>query len=238
MKVNKVDILAFGAHPDDVECAVGGVIMKQIINDGKVAIVDLTKGELGSAGTPAIRHQESLNATKILGVQYRESLSFEDGDIENNKINRLLVMEVIRKYQPHIILTNALHDKHPDHAKAAQLITEAAFFSGLSKIETKIEGKSQTAYRPLAVYHYIQDYFIIPDFVVDISDVFDGKMEAIKSYKSQFLQTNNTQPNGANALLGQIEATNKIFGRAINVKYAEGFSANRYIGAKNIMDLI
>lgn len=234
----KVDILAIGAHPDDVECAIGGTILSQIQKGHKIAIIDLTRGELGTSGSVNIRNNETIEASKILGINYRENLEFEDGFIGNNKEFILKLISTIRKYQPKIILATAIVDRHPDHQNAAKLISEASFLSGLIKIETTLNNKLQLPHRPSAVYNYIQDEFIEPDFVIDISNKFKDKMSAIKAYKSQFLQTNNVEPNGANALLKQIEATNSIFGRAINVKYAEGFSTNRYIGINDIMNLV
>lgn len=237
MNEYKVDILTFGAHHDDVECAIGGTILSQIQRGNKVAIIDLTRGELGSSGTVDIRNSETVEASKILGIHYRENLEMEDGFISNDKISKLDIIKTIRKYQPKIILATALNDRHPDHLNAAKLIAEASFLSGLVKIKTEINNKQQLPHRPVVVYHYIQDLLIKPDFVIDISHTFDVKMQAIKAYKSQFLQSNNIEPNGANALLKQIEATNSIFGRAINVKYAEGFTINRYIGTNDIMNL-
>lgn len=237
MNEYKVDILAFGAHPDDVECAIVGTILSQIQRGNKVAIIDLTRGELGSSGTVEIRNNETIEASKVLGIKNRENLEFEDGFIENNKTSKLKIIEIIRKYQPEIILATAINDRHPDHEIASKLILEASFLSGLVKIKTKINNKQQLPHRPVVVYHYIQDLLIKLDFVIDISHTFDVKMQAIKAYKSQFLQSNNIEPNGANALLKQIEATNSIFGRAINVKYAEGFTINRYIGTNDIMNL-
>lgn len=238
MKNFNVDILAFGAHPDDVECAVGGIILSQIQKGNKVVIVDLTKGELGSSGTAELRALETIEASKILGITYRENLEMEDGFIDNSKSNKLAIIKIIRKYQPKIVLTPALNDRHPDHKSAAKLISEASFLAGLTKIKTEINAKKQLPHRPIAVYHYIQDLFIEPDVVIDISDTFENKMKAVKAYKSQFLQPNYDQPNGANALIKHIEATNSIFGRAINVKFAEGLNANRYIGTNDIMNLI
>lgn len=237
MKDYKVDILAFSAHPDDVECAIGGTILSQIQKGNKVAIVDLTRGELGSSGTVDVRNSETIEASKILGIHFRENIEMEDGFISNDKISKLAIIKTIRKYQPKIILATALNDRHPDHGNAAKLIAEASFLSGLVKIKTEIDNNKQLPHRPIAVYHYIQDLFIKPDFVIDISHTFDDKMKAIKAYKSQFLQANNAEPNGANALLKQIESTNSILGRAINVKFAEGFNSNRYIGTNDIMNL-
>lgn len=238
MKNFNVDILAFGAHPDDVECAVGGIVLSQTQKGNKAAIVDLTKGELGSSGTVELRSLETIEASKILGIIFRENLGMEDGFIENNKPNKLAIIKMIRKYRPKIILAPALYDRHPDHGSTAKLISEAAFLAGLAKIKTEIDTKKQSPHRPIAVYHYIQDLFIEPDVVINISDTFENKMKAIKAYKSQFLQPNNDQPNGANALIRQIEATNSIFGRAINVQFAEGLNVNRYLGTNDLMNLI
>lgn len=238
MKNFHVDILAFGAHPDDVECAVGGIILSQTQKGNKAAIVDLTKGELGSSGTVELRALETVEASKILGIAHRENLGLEDGFIDNSRPNKVAVIEMIRKYRPKIVLAPALNDRHPDHASAAKLISEASFLAGLAKIKTETGTKKQSPHRPNAVYHYIQDLFIEPDVVIDISGTFENKMKAIKAYKSQFLQPNNGQPNGANALIRQIEATNSIFGRAINVQFAEGLNVNRYLGTNDIMNLI
>ncbi len=234
-----VDILAFGAHPDDVECAAAGVILNTTLSGGKVVIVDLTQGELGSFGSVESRMKEADAASKVLGLFGREHLHLEDGNIENNKDNRLKVIELIRKYKPRIILANAINDRHPDHKKGSDLVSEAAFLAGLKKIVTyNNEGKQQEKWRPEVVYHYIQDYFIQPDIVVDISAVFEKKMLSIKAYESQFVSANDSSASGILALLTQIEGINKIFGRAINVAFAEGFTTERYVGAKNLMDLI
>lgn len=233
-----IDILAFGAHPDDVECAAAGVILKTVGNAGKVVIADLTKGELGSFGDEHIRNKEAAEASKKLGLFAREQLNLMDGNIENTHENRLKVIQVIRRYQPKIILANAVFDRHSDHKKAADLIREASFLSGLRKIETYHEGKAQHKWRSRAVYHYIQDYFIKPDIVVDISNFFDQKTEVIRAYDTQFVTAADPSAVGILNLLKQIESTNQIFGRAIGVKYAEGFTCERYIGTKDLMDLI
>jgi bacillithiol biosynthesis deacetylase BshB1 len=233
-----IDILAFGAHPDDVECAAAGIILKTVSNKGKVVIADLTKGELGSFGDEHSRRRESALASEMLGLYAREQLDFMDGNIENTHENRLRIIYLIRKYQPKIILANAIFDRHPDHQKAAKLISEAAFLSGLKKIETHYNGKIQLKWRPKAVYHYIQDYFVKPDVVVDITDFFSQKMAVIKCYDTQFVSADDSTAAGIMNLLKQIESTNQIFGRAIGVKYAEGFTSERYIGAKNLLDLL
>ena len=233
----KVDILAFGAHPDDVECAASGVLLKHISLGKTVAIVDLTAGEMGTFGTPDTRRQESFEASKILGIQHREQLSLPDGAIENNEVNRLLVIQAIRKYQPEIILANAINDRHPDHAIAAKLVADAAFLSGLKKKETFKSEKLQETWSPKVVYHYIQDYFIEPDFVIDISLEMDKKIEAIKAFKSQFVTPKENEPSSILGLLNQIKSTNSMYGRPINATYAEGFTVNKYIGVHDFFQL-
>lgn len=233
-----IDILAFGAHPDDVECAAAGLILSTVAQQGKVVVVDLSKGELGSFGDENSRKNEAMAASRMLNLFNREQLDLIDGNIKNNRKNRLKVIHLIRKYRPKIILANAMSDRHPDHQKAAKLISEASFLSGLRKIETLDDGEIQEVWRPKVIYHYIQDYFIKPDIVVDISDFFDQKMEVIKAYQTQFVTAQDTNTNGILHLLKQIESTNQIFGRAINVKYAEGFTSERYIGTNNLLDLL
>jgi len=238
MNKYKVDILAFGAHPDDVECAIGGTILTQIKKGYTVAIIDLTKGELGSSGSVQIRAKETELASRMLGVTFRENLKISDGFIENNTSNKIKVIKMIRKYRPKIVLTTALHDRHPDHMNTAKLIIDASFLSGLKKIVTNNKNINQLPHRPMAIYNYIQDLYIKPDFVIDISNSFEDKLKVIKAYESQFLRSTNNQPNGPNALLKQIESMNSIFGRAVNTKFAEGFTANRYLGTDDIMNLI
>lgn len=233
----KVDILAFGAHPDDVECAASGVLLKHITLGKTVAIVDITLGEMGTFGTPEIRAQEAEEASKVLKVKYREQLGLADGSIENNEASRLLVIQAIRKYQPEIVLANAIHDRHPDHANAAKLVADASFISGLKKKETFLNGEPQGSWRPKSVYHYIQDYFIDPDFVIDITSEMDKKIQAIKAFNSQFVEPKNNQPGSIIGLLDQIKSTNSIYGRPINAKYAEGFTVNRYLGVTNFFQL-
>ncbi len=238
MSGHKVDILAFGAHPDDVECAVGGTILKHTAMGKTVAIVDLTAGELGSYGTPQTRKVEAQAAATLLGVSFREQLGLPDGGVVNSEAQRMIVIAAIRKYQPDIVLANAVHDRHPDHAASAQLIADACFLSGLQKIHTMGDNSlAQQAWRPKAVYHYIQDYLIEPDFVIDITEEMDAKMQAILAFTSQFVEPNDKQPGSILGLLNQIKSTNSIFGRPINVAYAEGFTATRYIGVQNLYDL-
>ncbi len=238
MDNTKVDILAFGAHPDDIECAIAGTLLKNIAMGKTVAIVDLTAGEMGSYGTPETRLFESKKAAQIMGISYREQLGIKDGNILSNETNRLLVIKAIRKFQPDIVLANALKDNHPDHAVAAKLVSDATFLSGLKKIETIENGKLQEKWRPIVVYHYIQDQFIEPDFVIDISEEMDKKLESIRAYASQFIYPKTNNPNSIVGLIDQIKNMNGIYGRPINSKYAEGFNVNRYIGTENFYCLI
>lgn len=233
-----VDILAFGAHPDDVECAAAGVLIKHIEMGKTVAIVDLTAGEMGSYGAVEERKRESEAAAALMGIKQREQLNLPDGGIENNEANRLLIIEIIRKCRPAIILANAINDRHPDHANAAKLVSDAAFLSGLKKKKTFYKGSEQDAWRPQAVYHYIQDYFIEPGFVIDITAQMDKKMEAIFSFKSQFVEPKDNEPNSILGLINQIKSMNSIYGRPINAAYAEGYTVNRYIGVSNFYQLI
>ncbi len=233
----KVDILAFGAHPDDVECAVSGTILKHIALGKSVAIIDLTAGEMGTYGTPEERKIEAANAAKILGIKHREQLELIDGAIENNTHSRHLVIEAIRKYKPEIILCNAIQDNHPDHSNASKLVANANFISGLKKYKTFQNKLEQTPWRAPVVYNYIQDYFIEPDFVIDISENMDKKMKSIMAYKSQFEDPNDKNPNSIMGLLNQIKSMNSIYGRPINSTYAEGFTVNKYIGVNNLFQL-
>ena len=193
MKI-KLDILAFGAHPDDVELSCSGTILKNISIGKKVGIIDLTRGELGTRGTVALRLKESDLAAKILGVSFRENLKMEDGFFRNDKRHQLAVIKKIRQYKPEVVLTNAIQDRHPDHGRGALLVADACFLAGLSKIESKHEGKRQAAWRPKAVYHYIQYRKLKPDFVVDISSFMDDKMKSIKAFGSQFYNPNSKEP--------------------------------------------
>lgn len=232
----KLDILVFAAHPDDVELACSGTVLKHINLGYKVGIIDLTRGELGTRGSAEIRTMESENATKILGIHARENLGFSDGFFEIDEAHLLKVVEVIRKYQPEIILANAASDRHPDHKRAGDLVSRANFLSGLVKIATA----NQAAWRAKAVYRYIQDNYIEPDFVVDISGFENKKLEAIKAFKSQFYDPNSTEPKtpiSREDFLDFILARAKQFGRPINAEYAEGFTIERYIGVDDLFQL-
>ena len=237
----KIDILAFAAHPDDVELGCSGTLLKHISLGKKVGIIDLTAGELGTRGTPEIRQTESTIASKIMGVDIRETLSLPDGVFEINGANKLEVVKMIRKYQPEIILANAITDRHPDHGRAGQLISESCFLSGLIKVETKDEtNNNQQAWRPKAVYHYVQDRYLKPDFVIDITSFMEKKMEAIKAYSSQFYNPDSDEPITPIAtkdFLDFLYARAREYGRIINVKYGEGFIAERAVGVHSLFDL-
>lgn len=239
--MTKINILAFGAHPDDVELGCGGTLLAHISNGKKVGIIDLTRGELGTRGTPQIRQKEAEKAAEILGVNIRENLGFADGFIVNDKAHQIEVIKLIRKYQPDILLANAVTDRHPDHGRTAQLVSDAGFLAGLRKIETRLDGKIQSVWRPKAIYHYIQFRNMKPDIVVDISDHYDKKMEAIKAHRSQFYNPDSNEPEtviSAPDFLEAVTAKAREFGKQIGVKYAEGFTAERYIGVNNLFDLI
>lgn len=237
----KVDILAFAAHPDDIEISASGTLLKHIQQGKTVAIVDLTRGELGSRGTMDTRREESKVSSEILGLSDRVNLKMADGFFEHNEVNLRLVIEQIRHFQPEIILANAVSDRHPDHAKGSKLVSEACFLAGLIKIETSYQGENQKAHRPKAVYHYIQDRHIEPDFVVDVSDFVAQKIASIKAYKTQFFDPNSKEPKtpiSGEEFFDSIYGRMSNFGRQIGVEYAEGFTVERYIGVNDLFDLI
>lgn len=227
----KLDILVMAAHPDDAELSCAGTILKHIAAGKKVGIVDFTRGELGTRGTPEIRLQESADATKILGLQARENLGIRDGFFRNDEETQLKLIEVIRKYQPDIVLANALEDRHPDHGKGAQLAIDACFLSGLRQIKTG----DLPAWRPAQVYHYIQDRYLEPDFVVDISSQWEQKEAAIRAFKSQFFDPNSAEPASyisSPDFLNFIQARAMEMGHKIGVKYGEGFQSQKTLEKK------
>ncbi len=237
----QVDILVLAAHPDDAELACSGTILKQIDLGYKVAIVDLTQGERGTRGTIETRKEEAAAASAILGVSARENLGLPDCFLENSQEHQLRVIYAIRKYRPQIVLCNATEDRHPDHGKAAKLISDACFLAGLQKIETSENDKLQAAWRPKVVYHYIQDRYIKPDFVVDITEFAQTKMEAIKAYKTQFYDPNSDEPATYIAsadFLETITARQRELGKIIGVRFAEGYTVERLPGVNNLFDLI
>ena len=236
----KLDILAIGIHPDDVELSCAGTLLKHIEQGKKVGILDLTQGELGSRGSGKLRLVEAANAAKILGISVRENLGFADGFFTNDKTHQLEIIKIIRKYQPTVILSNAPSDRHPDHGRASKLISDACFYAGLLKVETTLNGVNQEKWRPKAIYNYIQDRYLNPDFVVDVTPFVATKIESIKAYASQFHNPTSTEPetpiSGAK-FFDFIKARMMTFGRDIGVDYAEGFIAERVVGVEDIMTL-
>jgi bacillithiol biosynthesis deacetylase BshB1 len=237
----KLDILAFGAHPDDVELGCGGTLAKEIHFGKKVGIIDLTRGELGTRGSAEIRDKEAEKAAQILGVAIRENLRMRDGFFLNDEAHQLRIIEIIRKYKPEIVLCNAIEDRHIDHAKGSSLISDACFLSGLRKIETKYENQVQDAWRPKVVYHYIQWKTIEPDFVVDISGFEKKKVEAIMAYDSQFFNPDTNEPVTPITTKNFLESINyraQDLGRLIGTDFAEGFTVERYLAVNSLTDLI
>ena len=237
----KLDILAFGAHPDDVELGCGATIAKEVSLGKKVGIVDLTRGELGSRGSADLRDQEAAAAAKILGISVRENLRFADGFFINDKEHQLEVIKSIRKYKPEIVLCNAVDDRHIDHPKGSNLVSDACFLSGLIKIETELEGQQQEKWRPKQVYHYMQWKNTEPDFVVDVSGFMDIKMDAVLAYSSQFYDTNSKEaetPITSKNFTDSIQYRAKELGRLIGVNHAEGFTVERSIAITSLDKLI
>ncbi|MEM5566343.1 bacillithiol biosynthesis deacetylase BshB1 [Psychroserpens sp. AS72] len=236
----KLDILAFGAHPDDIELGCGGTVAKEVANGKKVGLVDLTGGELGTRGTEQTRSQEANDAAKILGVEVRENLGFADGFFVNDKEHQLEIIKMIRKYKPEIVLCNAIEDRHIDHGKGSKLVSDACFLSGLLKIETTLDGKVQDKWRPKHVYHYIQWKHIEPDFVVDISEYIDSKTASVFAYKTQFYDPKSTEPQTpitSKNFTDSIKYRASDLGRLIGVDYAEGFTVERYVAVDSLFDL-
>lgn len=237
----KVDILAIGAHPDDVELGCGGTITKMISEGKKVAVLDLTRGELGTRGTDETRKREAEEASKILKISARENLGLKDGFLVNSDEAQLEIVKIIRKYRPEMVLANAVEDRHPDHAKAAKLVADACFLSGLIKIDTHLDGVEQAAWRPKHVFHYIQWKNIQPDFVVDISDFMEQKIEACLAYKTQFYDPNSKEPMTPIATKDFLESLTyraQDLGRLSGCTYAEGFTTERMLALKNFESLV
>ncbi len=237
----KLDILAFGVHPDDVELSCAGTLMAALAEGKKVGIVDLTRGELGTRGTPATRNTEAMNAAAIMGIDIRENLGMPDGFFQNEEKNQRLVIEMIRKYKPSIIFANAFEDRHPDHGRSARMVADAAFLSGLRKIETHHNGLLQEVWKPSYVFHYIQDRYIEPDFVYDISAFIGKKMEAIQAFTTQFYNPELNEPEtyiSSSQFLETIRARNIQFGKRVGVAFAEGFCTEKTIGINSFNHII
>ncbi|GAB2649346.1 bacillithiol biosynthesis deacetylase BshB1 [Emticicia sediminis] len=238
----KLDLVVLAAHPDDAEMSCGGTIASAIAQGKKVGIIDFTKGELGTRGTPEIRASEAAAASKILNISARENLGFRDGFFKNDEEHQLKLIAAIRRYQPDIVLANAIEDRHPDHGKGAALAVDACFYSGLRMIQTlDTDGTSQKEWRPKALYHYIQDRFIKPDLVVDISDYWEVKEASIRAYKSQFHDPNSTEPESyltSPEFLEFLKARSQEMGHMIGAKFGEGYTKTKIIGIKTFFDLI
>jgi len=236
----KLDILAFGAHPDDVELSAAGTLLHYASQGKTIGIVDLTEGELGTRGTVESRYEEAAAAANILGVKHRCNLRLADGFFENNQAAKIQIIEQIRLHQPQIVLANALADRHPDHARAGQLVAEACFLAGLRKIQTSFNGRPQVAHRPKLVLHYIQDYLQTPSFVQDVSPYMEQKIKAIQAYKTQFFDPNSQEPNtpiSGELFFDFLKGRMLEMGRPAGYNYAEGFVVNRWMGVKDIFSI-
>jgi bacillithiol biosynthesis deacetylase BshB1 len=237
----KLDILAIGAHPDDVELGCAATIAKEISLGKKVGILDLTRGELGTRGSAEIRDKEATKAAELLGVEIRVNLAFADGFFVNDKEHQLEVIKIIRKFQPEIVLCNAVDDRHIDHGKGSKLVSDACFLSGLRRIETTLNGELQQAWRPKHVYHYIQWKNLEPDFVVDVTGFMDAKMEAVKAYGSQFYDPSSKEPVSPIAtknFLNSVLYRAQDLGRLIGTEAGEGFTVERYVAVESLDKLI
>ncbi len=236
----KLDILAIVAHPDDVELSFGGTLLSHQKMGYKTGILDMTKGELGTRGTPEIRAKEAADAAEILKLSVRENLGLEDGFFENSKENQLKVAQQIRRFQPKIIIANSIYDRHPDHTRGAQLVESACFISGLKAVVTEWDGEKQEAYRPDRLYFSIQSTAHEPDLLVDISDVIQERRNAINAFKSQFYDPNSAEPEtfiSSKGFMSMLESRTREWGQRIGVEYAEGFKVKHFLGIKNLFDL-
>lgn len=234
----KVDILFIAAHPDDVELCCAGTVFKHIEEGATVGIIDLTAGELGTRGNASIRAKEAAEASRVMGISFRNNLGLRDGFFDLSESNKMPVIRAIRKHQPEIIITNAIRDRHPDHARAAQLVAEASFLSGLTKIEMEEEGSLLKAWRPRQVYHMIQDRYISPEICVDISAYIDQKISAVMAFESQFYNPLSEEPHTPISGLDFIEflrARAREMGRLIGVEYAEGYTTTGPVRKNNLL---
>jgi N-acetylglucosamine malate deacetylase 1 len=239
----KIDILAVGIHPDDVELSAGGTLLRHAAQGKTFGIVDLSRGELGTRGTPELREKEAMEAAKILGAAFREILDVPDGLFTHHPDHWMPVVQAIRRYRPDIVLCNAPDDRHPDHGRAAKMVADACFYAGLEKIQTfdAASDVAQTKWRPRAVYHYIQDKQLTPDFVVDVTPWFETKMKAVLAFRSQFFDPEGLEPNtpiSGKDFLDFLEAKARVFGRPALYGLAEGFICTRTPGVEDLFDLI
>ncbi len=237
----KLDILVFAVHPDDAELGCSGTILKHIAEGKKVGIVDLTRGELGTRGTAETRDLEAIESSKILGLSIRENLRFRDGFFKNDETHQLEVIRMIRKYKPEILLSNAKYDRHPDHGRAGDLVNDAAFLSGLSKIETIDQDVKQDAWRPSLNLQYIQDRYIKPDIIIDITPYMDTKIEAVKAFKTQFHDPDSKEPQtyiSSPEFFESIIGRSREFGKSIGATYGEGFTSRKLLGTNSLFNLL
>lgn len=236
----KLDILVLAAHPDDAELGCGATLAKHAALGQKVGIVDFTRGELGTRGSVPERDQEASEASRILGVAIRENLNFKDGFFQNDEIHQREVIRIIRKYRPEIVIANAIYDRHPDHGKGSGLSFDACFYAGLTKIETTDASLKQDAWRPKHLYHFIQSQFIMPDFIVDVSDFWDKKMNAVRAFKSQFYSADSKEPEtfiSSPGFMKLLEARGQELGFSIGATYGEGFTVRKIIGVNTLNDI-
>ncbi|MBS1489683.1 MAG: bacillithiol biosynthesis deacetylase BshB1 [Bacteroidetes bacterium] len=236
----KLDILALCAHPDDAEISCAGTLAKHISLGYKAGVIDLTQGELGTRGTVEIREKEAAEAARLIGLSVRKNLKLRDGFFGFSEEEKLKIISVIRAYQPQIVLTNAVRDRHPDHGKAAALVRECCFLSGLSKVKTDYEGETQNEWRPRQVFHFVQSQYIKPDFIVDVSDFWNKKMEALQAFKSQFYNPQSHEPEtfiSNPGFMKLIEARGHELGYSIGAKYGEGFTVDHHLGIDNLFHL-
>jgi len=236
----KLDLLVFAVHPDDAELGCSGTILRHVAAGKKVGVVDFTRGELGTRGTADTRDQEAAESSKILGLQVRENLKFRDGFFSNDEAHQLEVVKMIRKYQPEIVLSNALHDRHPDHGRAGDLVYDACFLAGLPKVVSALDNLEQKAFRPRLVLQYIQDRYIEPDIIIDITPYIDGKIKAIKAFRTQFYnpdvegqQTYISSPEFFETVIGRA----REFGKSIGATYGEGFTSRKLLGVDDLFQL-
>lgn len=241
----KIDLLAIGVHPDDIELSCSGTLLRYVAAGKTVGLLDLTRGELGSRGSAEIRDREAAESARLMGAAFRENLGMADGFFEHSQDNLLAIIRVLRRYQPEIVLLNAVRDRHPDHGRAAKLEADACYYSGLLKIETyEADGTPQEKWRPRAVYHYIQDRHLEPDFVIDISEVIDRKMEVVSAFGSQFYNPKDQQytdqpqtPISGKQFFDYLRATAATYGRAAGYDYAEAFHVQRTPGVRDLFAL-
>lgn len=238
--MQKLDILVMAVHPDDAELGCSGTIARHIAEGLKVGIVDFTAGELGTRGSGPLRLKEAEASSKVLGLAARENLGFRDGFFRNDEAHQLELIKIIRKYRPKVVLANAKSDRHPDHGRSSQLATEACFYSGLRKVETELDGKQQEAWRPQNLFYYIQDRYLEPDFVVDVTEFWDVKDKAIRAFSSQFFDPNSNEPESyltSPEFLQFIEARAKEMGHKIGVKYGEGFQKSKMLKVNSVLGI-